>query len=108
MCIVNLERLISISNVGTFRFEEKFPCLKLFLQGMTTTQYRELNPKSTLDGDQSLILRFSTQKSRLSARHLNHLKRNQTKQICIFQTNIQNCYFHQIYFNETMSDRKKK
>ena len=40
--IINLERLISISNVGTFEFEDTclIPHLKLSLQGLTTTGYR--------------------------------------------------------------------
>ena len=39
IAIVNLERLTSISNVGTFKFEDKrlTTLFKLSLQGLTTT-----------------------------------------------------------------------
>ena len=57
-CSDNLEDLISVFNVGTFKFKDQ--CY--ILQGMTMSEYWEeiiLILRSAKDGDQCLIPRFT-------------------------------------------------
>ena len=59
-CLVILERLIFISNLGTLKFDDKclIPPLKLSPQGMTTTEYQRKIKLICIVG-----LRFTSQNS---------------------------------------------